>query len=509
MTHGESTIVDDVPDAAAGTWAARLVQRFASVSVAWKWSLAIAFITIGGMAVFGFVILQYQTRMFTEQIRHFGATLAGQLAEAGKEPLLADDRLQLQVLVSNIANVEGILGALIITTTGSVAAQEGVNPLATDPELAAADLFGDAPRLHHWQTRFASGAPLTATLLTAPMRFNDIRVGHVLLAFDHRLLTETRSRYLTVIVVTTLLMVTLGALASVYLGRRMVQPIQLLQQASRAFGEGRFSFRIDAQRGDEFGELMEAMNTMADGLLEKGKVEEALKRYVSEGVAMQVMRDIGTPDMTGRHVDGSVLFADVSGYTALSEALPSQELSRLLNTYFGLIDRAAKLYDGMTDKFIGDCVMLVFGITEPDPRHRRNALSCATLIRDAITRLNSLRTARGEATIEFHIGVNAGEMLAGNLGSAQRMEYTVVGDSVNIASRLCSAAGPGEIAITTVLATDPEICDLFRLETRDRLLLRGKLQSAVIYHVGDTLEPLYSEQRRLIEQLLQEEALEA
>jgi len=142
-----------------------------------------------------------------------------------------------------------------------------------------------------------------------------------------------------------------------------------------------------------------------------------------------------------------VLFADIVGYTDISEHMTPQATAELLNEFFSYIGEASELYNGTIDKFMGDCAMIVFGITEEDEDHRFNAIACAVLIQQLVTQLNVVRVKNGLFPVQFRLGINTGEMLAGNMGYSDRMEFTVVGDSVNLASRLCTFAEPGQIII--------------------------------------------------------------
>jgi adenylate cyclase len=491
----------DVP--AARGWRERLDR----VSIAWKWSLAIAAITVIGMSALGAVVIRYQEEVFGEQIERLGTTVALQLAESAQEPLLAEDRLLLGLLASNVVRLEGILGSVILAADGTVVAQEGVDPLPSLPaaETQTGALLGDTPAAHRWQLQIDNdGQPVT--LVSAPMVFNGLLAGHVLLVFDHLLERQAQQRSLWVIIATTMMMVGFAAVASIYLGRRIVQPIQLLTDASRAFGEGQLNYRIQEQRQDEIGDLITTLNQMADGLLEKRQVEAALSRYVSDSVAREILREIGSIDLDGRHASGSVVFADISGFSQLSEGLEPRQVGDLLNYYLGIVDRAAKFYRGTTDKFIGDCAMLVFGIPEEDPEHVLNALGCATLVRSCVERMLAERVSQGEEVAEFHIGVNAGEMLAGNLGSLERMQFTVVGDTVNIAERLCSIAARGEIVVSDAVARAAGVAELFELEAMEQIKLRGRRKPMTVFRVTGVREPLASRQQEEVARLLDPES---
>ena len=160
------------------------------------------------------------------------------------------------------------------------------------------------------------------------------------------------------------------------------------------------------------------------------------------------MENLEDVQLGGRHVSGSVLFADIVGYTEMTRQLTPADTAQLLNEYFSHISRASALYHGTVDKFMGDCAMLVFDVPEHDDEHCYHAVACGVLIQRLVDELNAMRASHGLFPVRFRLGINTGEMLAGNLGSRERMEYTVVGDAVNLASRLCDVAQPGELVIS-------------------------------------------------------------
>src|SRR5690606_19858222 len=190
------------------------------------------------------------------------------------------------------------------------------------------------------------------------------------------------------------------------------------------------------------------------------------------------------------------LFADIVGFTRLSERLAPDAVAELLNCYFNAINCAADFYRGTIDKYMGDCAMLVFGVPEKDSEHLYHALCCAVMIQRLILRINEQRRAQGRVTVEFRIGINAGTMLAGNLGSQSRMQYTVVGDAVNLASRLSNMAGAGELIVPQEIAIKPNICSRLRARQSGAIRVRGKADPIMTYVV----EGVHAHSETLMEQ---------
>jgi adenylate cyclase len=197
-------------------------------------------------------------------------------------------------------------------------------------------------------------------------------------------------------------------------------------------------------------------------------------------------------------VEASVLFADIVGFTSLSENLAPQEVSTLLNHYFSNIARAVHFCHGHIDKYMGDCAMIVFGVPDADEAHSFNALACAWMILELVRQMNLQQTANRQMPVEFRVGVNSGTMLAGNMGSTERMEYTVVGDAVNLASRLSHAGEPGQAILTEEMLGRAGLSKRVDTVHHGKINLRGKRDPVSIFHLVDILDPFRT---RMLEEI--------
>lgn len=455
-----------------------------------------------GMVILGFLVGSNQTSLLEQQMDKYGSTLVLQMAETAREPLLANDELNLELITNNLNQDINIEGAAIYDDERRLMASTGAVPA-----LAGRAHFGDSTDIFRWE----GGQQALISYLT-PIVFRKITVGYALLTFDHSVMIQAKEETVTTVVSTILLMLLAAIGASLYLGKRLTRPIQQMMQASRAFSEGRFDYRITEQRNDELGVLMRSLNTMGEGLLRKEQVEQVFSRYVSPQVARQAISDLERVEhleLGGHHVEASVIFADIVGFTSMSENMTPQEVSALLNLYFSQIARAVLFCGGHIDKYMGDCAMIVFGVPEENKEHSFYSMCCAWMITELIQELNLNRQQRGLTPVEFRIGVNSGTMLAGNMGSTERMEYTVVGDAVNLASRLSHAGDPGQAILTEDMLRGK------RLETRvatshhGKIKLRGKKMPVSIYHIVDILDPFREAMRDEIAKIVKECETEA
>jgi adenylate cyclase len=458
------------PSHTAAFWE-RLSSRAQSMPLAYKLSFFITVLVVSCMLLLGIIIVQQQTAQLRSQISEQGHTLVQLMAKSAKEPLLAGDELALDATTSSFANNGSVLGTTIISLNGDTISDAGVlheeNNLLTNKSISAAIQDPETSVTWKWQPLTGLRRQSVVSFIE-PVVFQNVVAGYAMVTFSESGLEQSTRRAVQAISGATLLIIALSIVMSFALGRRITQPIDRLVEASRAIGNGEFTFRFKDRRKDELGLLMQAFNEMAEGMLEKSQVKSALSRYVSPGVARQILSNLDDVGLSGKRIEGTVLFADITGFTKLSEQIKPEELVSMLNRFFTLITCACSVNHGIVDKYMGDGVMLVFGAPEPDNDHAFHAVSCALLIQKLISKENLRRGEQGLDPVNLRIGINTGTMLAGNMGSSDRMEYTVVGDTVDPASRLCGITNSEQIVISREM--------YLRDDVRNRVLA-GEYQS--------------------------------
>jgi len=206
----------------------------------------------------------------------------------------------------------------------------------------------------------------------------------------------------------------------------------------------------------------------------------ALERFLSPEVAEMAMAN---PDIRlgGANQKATVLFADIRGFTAISESLEPARIVEILNEYFTRVSDVISDHGGMIDKYMGDAVMAVFGVPISKGNDAASAVETAIQIQQLMVEMNRDAAARHWPELRIGIGITTGIVTAGNIGSPRRLDYTVVGDTVNIASRLMSSAEGGEILISESTAGD--IGDAFNLQQLAALQLRGRSEPVRVFNV--------------------------
>ncbi len=215
----------------------------------------------------------------------------------------------------------------------------------------------------------------------------------------------------------------------------------------------------------------------------KEKVKSAMGKYMSQDVMKRVIMNIDNLGLGGKKAVVTVLFSDIRGFTSMSETMSAQQVSEILNEYFSEMEPIITKYNGIINKFIGDAVMAIFGEPIQDKNHAANAVKCGYEMQLKVKELQKKWVAEGKPKIEIGIGINTGEVFVGNIGSINRMEYTVIGDTVNLASRLESYNKVYKtkmlISPSTYEATK-NIIDVVKISDVE---IRGKAHKIDIYEV--------------------------
>jgi adenylate cyclase len=267
------------------------------------------------------------------------------------------------------------------------------------------------------------------------------------------------------------LSVALAIALAIYFSNNLARPLRELRDAVGAIGNGKLDTRMDTSAGDEFAEVAVAVNEMAAGLQQRDVFKGTLVRYMSGQLAEKILSSGKIPDLKGERRKITVIFADVRGFTSLSEKLPPEEVFSLLNDYFDrMIDEICKNH-GMLNKFMGDGLMAVFGALDDDPYQEENAIKAALGMRRVLDGMRERFQSERQIDLRIGIGINTGIALVGNIGSNQRMEFTAIGDTVNLGSRLESA--------TKELGTDIIVSEYTYVAARTQFQFRPLGQIAI------------------------------
>jgi adenylate cyclase len=219
-----------------------------------------------------------------------------------------------------------------------------------------------------------------------------------------------------------------------------------------------------------------------EDITEERRVRATMARYMTAEVAEQVLAE-GASVLGGRSQNATILFSDIKGFTEIAESFGAPETVSMLNEYFTEMVELVFEHDGILDKYIGDAIMAVFGTPFSSPEDADNAVKVAIRMHQALAALNQRRRIEGRPEFEIRIGVNSGDVVAGNIGSARRMDYTVIGDGVNIAARLESANKQFGTGILISGSTRDLLRNDYRVRELDLIRIKGKAESLPLLEV--------------------------
>lgn len=430
-------------------------------------------------AVIAYVVLGRQARLFREELTTRGQALVQHLAENASTVLLERDELALNLLVEEAKNNKDVAYAAIVDPRQVVLAHNDLRQIG--------------------QTLLAPATGEKATLLefVAPIRFQQKELGRAqLVVSEAGMRRSLREARLFIFVLMTGI-IGLGIGTSLYTSNIFSRPIRLLVEGTKVLGQGNFQHRLPplsvGQGRDELTDLGVAFNDMAEGLRKKELLQDSFGRYVSPEIAEMIFQSAAGPWLEATRNEVTILFVDIRGYTHYAEHTAPAVVIEMLNQFFGLATEAIIRNGGFINKFLGDALMAIFGAPALQPDQAYRAALAALDIQSSIQELNKKLQGEGKDPVVVGIGINRGDVVAGTVGSAARMEYTVVGDAVNVASRLTSAAKGGDILISKA-ALQPA-ADRLRVEPLPPLQVKGKAEALEVYSLVGKTGPERSEEK--------------
>ncbi len=268
----------------------------------------------------------------------------------------------------------------------------------------------------------------------------------------------------------------------------LYQEVQFVSEDGTVVPLGVNSSLLKDEHGTDYG-VVSVFSDLSE-IKQRQFLQETLTRYVTKQVVDLILEHPESIILDGEEREATVLFADIRSFTSLSEKMEPKEVVQMLREYFTRMVEAVFAFQGTVDKFIGDCIMAIFGAPSPQPNHAERAVRSALAMKKALTIFNTFRLQQEKDPIRIGIGINTGDMVVGNIGSEQRLEYTAIGDAVNLASRL---EGITKQYGSEVVISESTACQLPEdVVTRelDKVRVKGKYQPVTIYEVLGTRDEI-------------------
>ncbi len=290
----------------------------------------------------------------------------------------------------------------------------------------------------------------------------------------------------------TALSVGLALILGVFSAGQLTAPLLRMAEQARRIGARAWTLLEPLPKlRNELGELSASLDTMAADLrhseleiAHEAELRTELSRYMNHQLVERIVRGEHSLTLGGERAVVSILFADVVGFTPLTESRPPEQVVGLLNELFSLMTEIVMRNGGIVDKFLGDSIMAIFGAPEPSPLHAREALRSAEEMLRFVASSNEDWRQRYGVRIRLAIGVSSGECTLGNVGSNKRMEYTAIGEVVNLAARLEALAGPGQVLLTENTRTAAG--DGFDYVELGEQTITGRQAKVLVFALGGT-----------------------
>jgi adenylate cyclase len=261
----------------------------------------------------------------------------------------------------------------------------------------------------------------------------------------------------------------------------ITKPILNLVDMSHEIESGNYHVHLHIPSRDEIGVLTQSFNSMSKGLDEREKMKDAFGKFVNKELADMAMK--GEIKLGGERKYCAIFFSDIRSFTSISEKLQPEEVVEFLNAYMTEMVHCVENTNGIVDKFIGDAIMATWGALKNDPNCVENAINGSLMMRAALLKFNKGRGGDKKPIIKIGCGINSGFVISGQIGSEQRLEYTVIGDAVNLASRIEALNKPFGSDILISEEAYQQVKNIFNVEKMQSIKVKGKEEAQTIFAV--------------------------
>ncbi|MFW6366706.1 MAG: adenylate/guanylate cyclase domain-containing protein [Spirochaetota bacterium] len=380
---------------------------------------------------------------------------------------------------------EGILDTTIVSNTGHVLASNDASLILNNADISSlpiVQMMLKSP-IDNGQSRYHTGDGIEYLGSYKKIPFGGIGIIASVEA-DKAFSAVRTTLYRNILILVIVL--NIAIIIVYFFSKTITGPIFRLVNVMKKVEQGDFSYQIKRIPRDEMGILMNSFNMMNRGLGEREKIKSAFGKLVSKDIAERVMNE--EIKLGGERTEVTILFSDIRSFTAMSENMNPEDVVSFLNEYLTEMVGTINETGGVVDKFIGDAIMAVWGtpVTRDDDTVR--AVDCALLMRRSLVAFNRKRKTASLPPIHIGCGLNTGTVLAGQIGSQDRMEYTVIGDAVNLASRIESLNKPFGTDILISNDTYTLVKDTFAVAKMNPIMVKGKKEKIQIWAVLGRLD---------------------
>ncbi|MDX8392306.1 MAG: adenylate/guanylate cyclase domain-containing protein [Mariprofundaceae bacterium] len=406
--------------------------------IRWRWMLLVSVTVALAVLILSLILLDMERDAWLRSQSSTAKIMVTRLGDEVKSFMLAGgklDKTQVDIIVSGFRDkVPTVLGIQVRYADGEL---YDYGDIGTHPALKLEQQFDPV-----------TGRSLSEDLwYVQSVSYAKTPVGSIAVRFSGDDWEHLANRFIASTLMVAVIVILLASIGAYLIATRMSRPLEALARAAQHVADGDFATRIALSGNDEITDAGRQFNDMVSELAHKQKLRDVVGRYLNPALVDDVFSNENTASPSRRqHV--AVLFADMVGFTAFSETHASEEVVRILNQHFDLFHRIIDYYGGHVDKYIGDAVMAVFNHPHADKAYIRHAAMAGIAMTRACRTLAETEAAKGNETdIQFRVGIHHGEAIVGNIGAVERLEYTVIGDAVNVASRMTGLGEGGEVIL--------------------------------------------------------------
>ncbi len=426
------------------------------IPIRWHWAMLVGGAVLASVLVLLMIILDLERHAWLDSQARQAEVQVDRLADELKIPLLAGSAEADLIIKSFLDKVPAVLTIRLklpggmYEDFGQKTSKEELPDLDALPKDAVVKLAGE----HLWFGKriVYAGTP----------------IGSVAVRFSEKQWHELVAELVTRILLASAAVILLSGILVFWLAGRMSRPLERLAQAAKRVAAGDYTVQLPVSGYNEIADATRQFNDMVKELAHKEELRNVFGRYLNPKLVSEVFDGDGR-QLEGFQRDVTVLFADMVGFTSFAEATRTEQVIEVLNAHFGVFHRIIDHFDGHVDKYIGDAVMAVFNHPRDDKEHARHAAMAALAMVEACNRLRRPRPDGGR--IQFRMGLNCGEVIVGNIGADERLQYTVIGNAVNVASRVCNLGDGGQVIVP--LATFERMGPGFAFDPIGDRLIKG------------------------------------
>ncbi|GAV20025.1 adenylate cyclase [Mariprofundus micogutta] len=409
-------------------------ERFAPrIPIRWRWIMLVGITVTVAIGVLFFIILDIERSAWLESQAAQAELQVDRLTDELKLPMLSGSSAETDLVVQGfLEKVPSVMGVLLKYPDGKTKAYKDVG---NENKLAKMLVVSEeVKRLSIKQLWYAKTVIYAKTAM-----------GTIGVRFSEQAWEEIAGKLVQRILLAALVVVFLSVVAVYWLAGRMSERLELLADGAAQVAKGDFHVKLAVRGNDEISDAVSQFNVMVAELAHKQELRDVFGRYLNPKLVSDVFES-GEVKVENHRQEVTVLFADMVQFTSFSESTETEAVVAVLNSHFEVFHRVIAYYGGHVDKYIGDAVMAVFNHPVGDEDHVRHAAKAGLAIAQACEKLGFKR--EDGSTISFRVGLNCGQAIAGNIGAAKRMEYTVIGDAVNVASRMGGLGEGGDVVMS-------------------------------------------------------------